>query len=142
MALDKNCMYCMNDERVSNIMVKIADLSVSTLYLFKDQSYTGRCVLACNKGHFNEIFELPVEMRNQMIDDVARVAKALKTTVNADKINYGIFGDNMPHLHFHIVPKIKGGKDWGGTFEMSPADKVFLSEEAQEALIAQIKSNL
>jgi len=78
----------------------------------------------------------------QMIDDVARVAKALKTTVHADKINYGIFGDNMPHLHFHIVPKIKGGKDWGGTFEMSPADKVFLSEEAQEALIAQIKSNL
>jgi diadenosine tetraphosphate (Ap4A) HIT family hydrolase len=27
-----------------------------------------------------------------------------------DKINYGAFGDKIPHLHMHLVPKHEGRK--------------------------------
>ena len=36
------------------------------------------------------------------------------------KINYGAYSDNLPHLHFHLVPKHEDGLNYGGTFEMNP----------------------
>lgn len=41
-----NCFYCIKDERLSNLMIPVCTFSTSTLYLFKDQRYPGRCVLA------------------------------------------------------------------------------------------------
>lgn len=43
MELNKDCMYCMEDERRDNLMIEIAKLGVSTVFLFKEQTYTGRC---------------------------------------------------------------------------------------------------
>jgi diadenosine tetraphosphate (Ap4A) HIT family hydrolase len=39
--------------------------------------------------------------------DVAQVAAAIEKAFQPDKIHYSAFGDTMPHVHFHIVPKYK-----------------------------------
>lgn len=40
-----------------------------------------------------------------MGDDVSRVAKAVKETSGAVKINYAIYGNLCPHVHCHIFPQ-------------------------------------
>ena len=50
------CMYCANDTRVTDLMIKIGELSASVLYLFKEQTYKCRCVVVFNKGHKRELF--------------------------------------------------------------------------------------
>jgi diadenosine tetraphosphate (Ap4A) HIT family hydrolase len=74
--------------------------------------------------------------------DVAQVAAAIEKAFQPDKINYGAFGDTMPHVHFHIVPKYKDGYTWGKMFEMNPSENLHLTEEQYGALIDQIKSHL
>jgi diadenosine tetraphosphate (Ap4A) HIT family hydrolase len=136
------CIYCSKDQRLTDIMIEISNLGVSTLYLFKEQTYKGRCIVAYKKEHKNEIFELSAEELTLFTKDVARAAKAVNQAFKPGKINYGAYGDKMPHLHFHIVPKHEDAPKWGSTFDMMPDDKIYLSDEEYAEVISAIKANL
>ena len=134
------CLYCQKNETLNNLMIKICDLEVSELFLFKEQSYRGRCNVVY-KEHGVEFHELSDEQRNAFTGDVAKVGKAIASAFNPDKINYGAYADTLSHLHMHIVPKYKDGYGFGGVFEMNP-QKVSLSEEEYGQIIRDIKSKL
>lgn len=136
-----DCFYCRKDQRLHDLMIEVAPLSASTLYLFKEQTHRGRCVVAY-KGHVNELFELPDAELALFTKDVARAARAIKTAFGAKKMNYGAYSDKLPHLHMHLVPKYEGGASWGGTFEMMPANKKLLTDAEYAEIIAQIKKHL
>ncbi|MBR1641207.1 MAG: HIT family protein [Butyrivibrio sp.] len=140
MAIDNNCGYCVGGEPLAKFGIKICDLSVSQLILFKEQSHKGRCIVAY-KDHVSEIVDISDEERNAFFADVNRAAKAIHKAFNPDKVNYGAYGDTGCHLHMHLVPKYKDGFEWGGVFEMNP-QKVFLSDAEYDELIKQIKDNL
>ena len=142
MNIDKNCMYCMIDSRVSDLMFKIAELKVSTFYFFKEQTHPGRCIVAFNKGHKGELFDLTEEERSAFMDDIAKASSAVKKVFNPDKINYASFGDKGPHLHFHIVPKYKDGTKWGEIFDMMPEDKIYIEEAEYKRYIEKLKAVL
>ena len=141
MSTDNNCFYCAKDQRLDDLMIKICDLEASTLYLFKEQTYRGRCLVAY-KDHVNELFELSDEDRNVFMKDVARVAKAMKEAFGAHKINYGAYSDKLPHLHFHLIPKYEDGPGFGGTFEMMPNPKVLLTDAEYAELSEKVKAHL
>lgn len=141
MHFDNDCFYCVKDNRLTDIMIKICDLEASTLYLFKEQTYRGRCLVAF-KEHKSELFHLTDEERNAFMKDVARVAAAMDKAFSPAKINYGAYADKMTHLHYHIVPKYEGGPSFGSTFEMMPEPKVLLSDAEYAELIEKVKSNL
>lgn len=136
-----DCLYCRKDQRLLDLMIEIGPLSVSTLYLFKEQTHRGRCVVAY-RGHVNELFELPDAELVAFTRDVARAAKAMKEAFAPNKINYGAYSDKLPHLHMHLVPKYEGGAAWGTPFEMMPASKKLLTEAEYAELIAAIKAKL
>lgn len=136
-----DCFYCRQDQRLHDLMIEVAPLGASTLYLFKEQTHRGRCVVAY-RGHVNELFELPDAERDRFMKDVARAAQAMKNALGAAKINYGAYSDKLPHLHFHLVPKYEGGPGWGSTFEMMPANKIFLDAAGYAALVAKLKNAL
>jgi diadenosine tetraphosphate (Ap4A) HIT family hydrolase len=125
---------------LDELMIKIADLGVSQLFLFKEQSHPGRCNVVY-KDHGVEFHELTDEQRNAFMADVARVGKAIQKAFNPDKINYGAFADTLSHLHMHIVPKYQGGYNFGGVIEMNPK-KTYLTEEQYKETIEKIKANL
>lgn len=137
---DTGCAYCMEDEKLDKFGIKICDLTVSKLYLFKEQSHRGRVIVAY-KDHVGDMTLLSDEERNAYFADIARVSRALQSAFHPDKVNYGAYGDTAGHLHFHLVPKYKGGYEWGGVFAMDPKQKT-LSEGEYSALISQIKERL
>lgn len=136
-----DCLYCRKDQRLQDLMIEVAPLSVSTLYLFKEQTHRGRCVVAY-RAHVNELFELSDSELTAFMRDVARAAKAIKAAFGPNKINYGAYSDKLPHLHMHLVPKYEGGANWGAPFEMMPAAKKLLSDAEYLSLIATIKAQL
>jgi len=138
--MDNNCFYCTKGELLENRMIKICDLSVSTVYLFKEQTHKGRCNVAF-KNHVGNLFDLDAEDLHAFMDDVAKVAKAVNSAFSPDKINYGSYADNMQHLHMHVVPKYKDGTSWGSTFEMNP-EKVYFTNEEYEEIISALKKQL
>ena len=138
--IDNNCGYCVGGEPLAKFGIKICDLSVSQLILFKEQSHLGRCIVAY-KDHVSEIVDISDEDRNAFFADVNRAAKAIHKAFNPDKVNYGAYGDTGCHLHMHLVPKYKDGFEWGGVFEMNPG-KTLLSDAEYQGLIEKIKANL
>lgn len=139
MSPKSECLYCQHLPVLDELMIKIADLGVSQLFLFKEQSHPGRCNVVY-KDHGVEFHELTDEQRNAFMADVARVGKAIQA-FNPDKINYGAFADTLSHLHMHIVPKYQGGYNFGGVIEMNPK-KTYLTEEQYKETIEKIKANL
>lgn len=140
--MEKNpdCLYCSRNQLQKDLMIEVCDLSASTLFLFKEQTYRGRCVVAY-KDHANQLFELSEEDRNSFMADVAKVSKAIDAAFQPVKINMGAYSDKLQHLHFHLAPKYVDGPDYGGIFQMNP-QKVYLTEEEYNELITKIKAAL
>ena len=136
----ENCGYCQGGELLAKFGIKICDLDVSQLILFKEQSKPGRCIVAY-RDHVSEIVDISEEERNRFFADVTRAARAIHKAFSPDKLNYGAYGDTGCHLHMHLVPKYNGGDEWGGTFQMNP-DKVYLSDAEYEEMIEKIKKCL
>ena len=138
---DCNCGYCVGGEPLAKFGIKICDLAVSQLILFKEQSHPGRCIVAY-KDHISEIVNITDEERDAYSADVARAAKAIHAAFGPKKVNYGAYGDTVCHLHFHLVPKYEDDPfEWGGVFAMNP-DRKYLTEEEYAAMIEKIKANL
>ncbi len=140
--MDKSldCLYCQRNELQKSLMIQICDLSASTLFLFKEQSHPGRCVVAY-KDHVKELFELSETDRNAFMADVCRVSAAIQKAFSPAKMNYGAYSDKLPHLHFHIVPKYENEFEFGGTFEMNP-QKIYLTDAEYAAIIEKISEAL
>lgn len=136
----QQCLYCTNNETLQQLMIPIADLRVSRAFLFKEQTYRGRCLVAYN-GHVNDLNELSDEERNLFMADVVQVTRAMQKAFNPEKINYGAYSDKLCHLHFHLAPKYVDGPDYGGTFQMNPG-KTYLSDEEYSEMIAAVKAAL
>jgi diadenosine tetraphosphate (Ap4A) HIT family hydrolase len=83
----------------------IADLGLSKAYLHDDQFFAGWTVVVFQR-HATELFHLAPTERIQLMEEVNRVAKALAQAYGAKKINYELLGNQLPHLHWHIIPRL------------------------------------
>ena len=137
---DQNCGYCMGGEILAGFGIKICDLQVSQLILFKEQSHPGRVIVAY-KDHISELVDITPEERALFMEDIAKAAKAIHKVFNPDKVNYGAYGDGGCHLHFHLVPKYKDDFEWGAPFAMNPK-KTYLTDAEYDEMIEKIKAAL
>lgn len=136
----ENCFYCENGDKLHSLMIPIAANDVATVYLNRDQKHTGRCIVALNT-HKTEYHQLGEAERNAYFAAVAATARAIDAVFHPDKINYATFGDLVPHVHVHIVPKYKDGLQWGAPFDDS-VPKQLLTEEEYEQMIAKLRAAL
>lgn len=135
-----SCFYCEKGKSLDDLMLKVCSLKASEVYLVRNQNFPGRCVVAY-KEHKTELFQLTEEERNAYAKDVAVVAKAIYELFDADKLNYAIYGDGVPHLHYHIIPKKKGQYCWGVPFDMN-GNPVILPEAELEERAALIRGHI
>ena len=136
----KDCLYCQNNETQHNLIIEVAKLSVSRLFIFKEQTYHGRCLVAYDK-HVDDINLLSDEERNAFMADVVRATRAMQKVFNPVKINYGAYSDTLSHQHFHLVPKYEGGPDFGGVFRMNPQE-VYLTNKEYADMAEALKKEL
>jgi diadenosine tetraphosphate (Ap4A) HIT family hydrolase len=95
----------------------IADLGLSKAFLHDDQFFSGWTVVVF-KRHTTELFHLAPTERIQMMEEVNLVAKTLAEVFEAKKINYELLGNQLPHIHWHVIPRL--------TDDPSPLDPVWL----------------
>jgi diadenosine tetraphosphate (Ap4A) HIT family hydrolase len=134
------CLYCDRDQSLKNLMLDIGKLDASNVFLFKEQTYYGRCVVAY-KEHGVELYQLNDNELLTFMKDVNRVAAAIKKLFNPEKINYGAYSDKLNHLHVHLAPKYVDGADFGGIFYMNPQKK-YLTAAGYEGMVRKLKTEL
>jgi diadenosine tetraphosphate (Ap4A) HIT family hydrolase len=120
---------------------RIADCGLTIAYLHDDQFFAGWSFLVL-KRHATELWHLEPAERAQLIEEVSRVARALGVAFGAAKMNYELLGNQIGHIHWHLVPR--------GADDPAPKQPVWtvaheprrLSPSDRDARIALIRSRL
>lgn len=113
MTRGSGCPFCGPRAVADEYKIEIAALEASTLYLKRDQSYPGFCLLIFDRRHVNGIEELEAEEQRAHLADLHRAARAIRAAIQPDQMNYASLGNGIPHLHWHIIPRFKSEPKWG-----------------------------
>ena len=65
------------------------------------------------REHHEDLTVLPKEMVHAFMDNMITAARALRKVLKPDKLNYELFGNWVPHLHWHILPRFMTDPDFG-----------------------------
>lgn len=87
-----------------DVDLRITEFANSYLILNRDQFFPGYCLLFA-KTHVSELFHLDRQIRQGMLEEISRTADLLSRLFRADKINYELLGNMVPHIHWHLVPR-------------------------------------
>jgi len=69
-----------------------------------DANFPGYCRVIWN-AHQVEMTDLAPKDRDRLMAVVSEVEVAIRETTGADKINLASFGNVVPHLHWHVIPR-------------------------------------
>jgi len=69
-----------------------------------DPAYPGFCRVILNR-HAREMTDLSPDERAQVMHVVFVVESTLRELLQPDKVNLAEFGNQVPHLHWHIIPR-------------------------------------
>jgi diadenosine tetraphosphate (Ap4A) HIT family hydrolase len=83
----------------------IAELEASRIFLNEDQFFPGYVLLVLRR-HVTELYDLSVAERATLMEEVSRVAQALARVFRPVKMNYELLGNLVPHIHWHLVPRL------------------------------------
>lgn len=109
----------------------IARLGVCTAVLNKDWQYFKGSTILVFQDHVIELHHLSAELQHRFVDDAARMAAALEKTFPDIKLNHGLFGNIVPHLHWHMIVRRQSEPDpmssiWELDFpKLTPSDEDF-----------------
>lgn len=120
------CTMCNRWENDTDL--RIAELEYSYLTLNRDQHFPGYCLLF-TKQHQTELFHLDRTVRQGLMDEVSRVARALATCFKPDKLNYELLGNMVPHIHWHLVPRFSSEPLWPRPIWAEPHQELLLSAD-------------
>lgn len=71
--------------------------------------YPGFCRVILSR-HVKEMTDLAPSDRNRLMEAVWRTEQAVRIVMKPDKINLSSFGNVVPHLHWHVVPRFLDDK--------------------------------
>ena len=119
----------------------IADLGTSRAYFNEDQFFPG-WVFVVLKRHAVELYDLEARERATLIEEVSRVAQALARVYRPVKMNYELLGNQVPHIHWHLVPRLADDPEPRWPVWRVPHDPEPLAGDEVARRIAQIRAAL
>lgn len=121
----------------------IANLEESVVFLGSNQGCPGWCVLVL-KDHAEHLAELSIERQQRLFGEVAEVARAIRLVTPARRINYECLGNQVAHIHWHVIPRHPSDPDprspvWGWPMEQLRGST---DEAGRALLVRQLRAHL
>jgi diadenosine tetraphosphate (Ap4A) HIT family hydrolase len=121
--------------------LRIISFEHSYLTLNRDQFFPGYCLLFAKK-HVTELFDLDTTVRQGMLEEITRTAAVLAVLFQADKINYELLGNMVPHIHWHLIPRLNSDPLWPRPIWADPHQERHLATEDYRLRCEQIRNAL
>ena len=122
----------------------VAALSVASLYLTKNQTYRGQCILVLDT-HAARPDQLSEAQWAAFCADLYRAQRAVVRAVAPDHLNVASLGNIVPHLHWHIVPRYRSDPRWGAPTWTTSLEEMLdtrLEERERAELLDAIRAAL
>ena len=108
-----------------------------------DRHYPGFCRVIL-QDHVREMTDLEPARRQRLMQAVFATEAALRQLMNPDKINLASFGNMVPHVHWHVLPRFVDDRHfpapvWG---EVARPDAATRPGPDRGALVALLEQNM
>jgi diadenosine tetraphosphate (Ap4A) HIT family hydrolase len=139
----EGCPMCA-EERVDETPfgVRIFAGEVSDAYLQRAAIQRGYTVVVWRGRHVAEPTELSDEEAARYWLEVLRVARALEAHLKPVKTNYDVLGNELPHLHTHVIPRYADDPRPGWPFPFPDGEPPPIREDELRADVEALRALL
>lgn len=118
----------------------IAELGRTYAVLADNHGPRGWCVLLL-KRHEEHLDELVFREQIEVFHEVALVARAVRRVLSPRRINYECLGNQVPHIHWHVIPRHEDDPAPTRVVWNWPRERIAgaMSAEQRAELIAQLR---
>lgn len=107
-----------------------------------DRAYLGWCFVEPRRhlAGLGDLTDAEAQAAGRL---VARLSRALQAELGAEHVYAFVLGDQVPHLHIHVIPRHPGAprEYWGTRVDEWP-EAPRGDEQAVEALVARLRARL
>ncbi len=142
----RGCPLCAPRPAFSEQGYFVHQLATSSLYLTREQTYRGRCLLVYDARHVSRLDELELPEWQLLAQDLWTAERALVAAFAPQHINVESLGNEVPHLHWHLIPRYRDDGRWGGpiwTTDRTQMPHTLLTEDEcavlAQALLARLQ---
>lgn len=139
---DDDCLFC--SIVAENVPARTVGETEETLAFLDVNPLAPGHTLVIPKGHYETIAEMPSDVASAVFDEMAALTSAIESAVDADASNVGFnngaaAGQEIPHLHGHIVPRYHD--DGGRPIHAVAGTRPDLSEEELDEIRDEIAAS-
>jgi diadenosine tetraphosphate (Ap4A) HIT family hydrolase len=141
--MSNSCAICERIARRESSPFFIHDFRNSILVVGDHQFHRGYCVLLY-KQHVREMHELSRDAQRQLFEELMAATSAIAKAFAPWKMNHACFGNQVPHLHWHIVPRYESDPDRLEQPFLHSAEfsRHATTDEVARSVAAQVRKNL
>lgn len=144
---NSNCFICSKHKGEINIpggviyqdnMVYVGHIGIND----DNNNYLGHIMIDL-KRHVKGIDEMTDEEASRVGIMIKDIGRGLKATLDVDHVYVQVHGDNVPHLHIHIIPRYKNApKEFWGTHVKSWDEAPRGGEKEVEIVCTKLRNYL
>lgn len=134
--IDRDCPLCTEDGGAllwSNDDMRVVHVA--------DPQHPGYTRVIWNR-HVAEMTQLPSAQRDALMQAVWQVEQTLRDTLRPDKVNLAEFGNMVPHLHWHIIPRWSDDPRFPDAVWAPLARRSARQEAAWQTTLARIQARI
>ena len=91
--------------------VEVGDLPLSRVLLMRDANYPW-LLLVPRKADITELIDLDETEQRQLMTEIDRVSRALRTLTRCHKLNVAALGNAVAQLHVHVIARFRDDAAW------------------------------
>ena len=139
----RNCPSCARigvDEHDWGIRVLAGEFA--DVYMNYRGLSRGYCVSVWKHGHVSELTELTNEQIAGYWMETVKVARAIEAIYTPAKLNFQALGNEVTHLHTHIVPRYLDDLAPGGPLPFDGDRQVVLTPDELRREVARVQAEV
>ncbi len=106
----------------------------------QEPDYPGFCRVIW-RDHVREMSDLTADEQQRLMALVFTVERALRSHFTPDKINLASFGNQVPHIHWHVIPRFNDDRHFPNpVWASAPRDEGYRPRVTSEELRDLINS--
>lgn len=126
-------------QRLQEDAIEIIHLKLCRVLLMNNASLPWLILVPERQG-VQEVYELSMDDRSVLIEEIAAASKIIKQLYSPDKINIGALGNLVSQLHIHIIGRFRTDRAWPGpVWGRGPANP-YSAEDLETVSSAIIKA--
>lgn len=120
------CLICERIEMIKNETNPyfVTELETGYVVLADYQKYKGYTIFL-GKMHVTELHHMPYDFRIKHLAEMSLVAEAVFHAFHADKMNHAMLGNLDSHVHWHLIPRVKGDTPANAPIWRLPDEELF-----------------